>query len=94
MFPSVLADYEPALPANVGWEKSSFMYRSKVSPENRNRHFYHKHFQTCCDCDTGVLGGSAGVLLRLLTGWMSSATMQRVPVVGVPWVVCPREVKL
>jgi len=43
----------------------------------------------------GVLGfccGMDGVVL--LMGWMHSATMQRVLVVGVPWVLCPRELKL
>lgn len=73
MFPSVLANYKPALPAYVGWETFSFMHRSKLGPEKRNHH--HEHFHTRCDCDEEVLGGSAGVL-SLLMGWMHNATRQ------------------
>ena len=71
MFPSVLADYKPALPADVGWETISFMPRSKLGPEKRNRCFCHKHFKHRCDCDEEVLAGSAGVLLW--DGWGCSA---------------------
>lgn len=72
MFPSVLADYEPVLPANVGWETFSFIHWSKL----RNHCFYHKHFQTCCDCNKEVLAVSAGVLC-LLMGWMHTSIHAR-----------------
>lgn len=56
MFPSVLPDYKPALPANVGWEPFPFIAPSWVLRREIA-------VSTTDICDKVVLAGSAGVLL-------------------------------
>lgn len=63
VFPSVLADYKPALPANVGWEAFSFMHHSKLGPEKWNCFFDHKCFKPLRDHNVHLSTGRACVLL-------------------------------
>lgn len=51
VFPSVLPDYKPALPANVGWETFHFMHCSKLGPERRNCWFYQTLLVLSDVCD-------------------------------------------
>lgn len=70
VFPSVLPDYKPPLPASVGWETFPFQHCSKLGLGKRNS------VSSTCICDKVVLAGSAGVLLCPLTGWMHRAARQ------------------